>query len=78
MATDYRYSVNDDILNEQLNFSIVQPDDNITDVFLCAPVHRFSIKLEPYHFGNLVNYEQWKSRQDLLDIAAEYMNPDNK
>lgn len=40
-----------------------------------VPVDRFSVSVDSYHFGNLINYQNWGSRQNVLDIAKRYMNP---
>lgn len=75
-ATNYRYVVDEnDNLNEWLDFSIIHPDDTVTDTLLYVPVDRFSISVDSYHFGNLINYQKWTPRQNVLDIAKRYMNP---
>ena len=75
-ATNYRYVVdNNDNLNEWLDFSIIRPDAAVTDTLLYVPVDRFSVSVDSYYFGNLINYQNWTSRQNILDIAATYMNP---
>ena len=75
-ATNYRYVVDgNDNLNEWLDFSIIRPDDTVTDTLLYVPVDRFSVSVDSYHFGNLINYQNWKPRQNVLDIAKRYMNP---
>ena len=56
-------------------FSIIRPDDTVTDTLLYVPVDRFSVSVDSYHFGNLINYQNWKPRQNVLDIAKRYMNP---
>jgi len=74
-ATNYRYVVDEnDNLNEWLDFSIICPDANVTDTLLYVPVDRFSVSVDSYHFGNLINYQNWNSRQNMLDIAKIYMN----
>lgn len=75
-ATNYRYVVDeDDNINEWLDFSIICPDATVTDTLLYVLVDRFSISVDSYHFGNLINYQDWSSRQNVLDIAKRYMNP---
>ena len=75
-ATNYRYAVDkNDNLNEWLDFSIIRPDATVTDTLLYVPADRFSISVDSYHFGNLINFTKWRSRQDILDIAERYMNP---
>lgn len=75
-ATNYRYVVDEnDNLNEWLDFSIIHPDDTVTDTLLYVPVDRFSISVDSYHFGNLINYQNWNPRQNVLEIAKRYMNP---
>lgn len=74
-ATNYRYVVDEsDKINEWLDFSIIRPDTTVTDTLLYVPVDRFSVSVDSYHFGNLVNYQNWNSRQNVLDIAKRYMN----
>ena len=75
-ATNYRYSVDkDEKLNEWVDFSIIRPDDTVTDTLLYVPMDRFSISVDSYYFGNLIRYSGWKPRQDLLDIAKKCMEP---
>ena len=75
-ATNYRYVVDEnDNLNEWLDFSIIRPDATVTDTLLYVPVDRFSVSVDSYHFGNLINYQNWNPRQNMLDIAKRYMNP---
>lgn len=75
-ATNYRYVVDEnDNLNEWLDFSIIRPDATVTDTLLYVPVDRFSISVDSYHFGNLINYQNWNPRQNVLEIAKRYMNP---
>lgn len=75
-ATNYRYVVDEnDNLNEWLDFSIIRPDATVTDTLLYVPVDRFSVSVDSYHFGNLINYQNWSPRQNVLDIAKRYMNP---
>lgn len=75
-ATNYRYVVDkNDNLNEWLDFSIIHPDDTVADTLLYVPVDRFSVSVDPYHFGNLIHYEKWTPRQNILKIAQKYMNP---
>lgn len=75
-ATNYRYTVDkNDNLNEWLDFSILRQDNDITETLLYIPVDRFSISVDSYHFGNLVDYKDWKPRKNMLDIAKRYMNP---
>lgn len=74
-ATNYRYVVDEnDNLNEWLDFSIIRPDATVTDTLLYVPVDRFSVSVDSYHFGNLINYQNWSPRQNVLDIAKRYMN----
>lgn len=73
-ATNYRYAVDkNDTLNEWLDFSILRPDDSVTDTLLYVPVDRFSVSVDSYYFGNLIKYENWSPRQKVLDIAEKYM-----
>ena len=75
-ATNCRYVVDEnDNLNEWLDFSIIRPDATVTDTLLYVPVDRFSISVDSYHFGNLINYQNWNPRQNVLEIAKRYMNP---
>ena len=75
-ATNYRYVVGkDDTLTEYLDFSVTKPNKNVTDALLHEKVKRFSVKVDSYYFGNLVNYKKWKPNKMLLDIADKYMNP---
>lgn len=75
-TTNYRYTVDkNDNLNEWLDFSILRQDNDITETLLYIPVDRFSISVDSYHFGNLVDYKDWKPRKNMLDIAKRYMNP---
>lgn len=75
-ATNYRYVVDkNDSLNEWLDFSILRPDDKVTDTLLYVAMDRFSIKVDSYYFGNLINYSDWNPRQKVLHIAERYMNP---
>ncbi len=75
-ATNYRYVVDkNDTLNEWLDFSIIRPDEPVTDTLLYIPVDRFSVSVDSYHFGNLTHYQDWKPRQTMLDIAEKHMNP---
>lgn len=75
-ATNYRYVVDkNDNLNEWLDFSIIYPDDTVADTLLYVPVDRFSVSVDSYHFGNLIHYEKWTPRQNILKIAQKYMNP---
>ncbi len=75
-ATNYRYVVDkNDNLNEWLDFSILRPDDKVTDTLLSVAMNRFSIKVDSYYFGNLINYSDWNPRQKVLHIAERYMNP---
>lgn len=75
-ATNYRYAVDEnDNLNEWLDFSIIRPDDTVTDTLLYIPADRFSVRVDSYHFGNLIAYQNWSPRQEVLDIAKRYMNP---
>ena len=75
-ATNYRYVVDEnDNLNEWLDFSIIRPDATVTDTLLYVPVDRFSVSVDSYHFGNLINCRNWSPRQNVLDIAKRYMDP---
>lgn len=75
-ATNYRYAVDkSDNLNEWLDFSIIRPDPSVTDTLLYIPADRFSVSVDSYYFANLINYPNWHPRQDILDIAAKYMQP---
>ena len=75
-ATNYRYVVDkNDNLNEWLDFSILRPDDKVTDTLLSVAMDRFSIKVASYYFGNLLNYSDWNPRKKVLHIAERYMNP---
>lgn len=75
-ATNYRYVVDkNDNLNEWLDFSILCPDNKVTDTLLYVAMDRFSIKVDSYYFGNLINYSDWNPRQKVLHIAERYMNP---
>lgn len=75
-ATNYRYVVDkNDNLNEWLDFSILRPDETVTDTLLYVPVDRFSVSVDSYYFGNLVSYSEWKLNQKVLDIAERFMNP---
>ncbi|MEZ3463554.1 MAG: helix-turn-helix domain-containing protein [Lachnospiraceae bacterium] len=75
-ATNYRYVVDEnENLNEWLDFSIIRPDATVTDTLLYVPVDRFSVSVDSYHFGNLINYQKWSLRQNVLDIAKRYMEP---
>lgn len=75
-ATNYRYVVDkNDNLNEWLDFSILRPDDKVTDTLLSVAMDRFSIKVDSYYFGNLINYSDCNPRQKVLHIAERYMNP---
>lgn len=75
-ATNYRYSVDaNDNLNEWLDFSILRPDDSVTDTLLYTSMDRFSLKVDSYYFGNLINYKEWKAKEKLLAIAEKIMNP---
>lgn len=75
-ATNYRYAVDgNDNLKEWLDFSIIRPDENETNTLLYHSVDRFSVSVDSYHFGNLIGYQNWKPRQNVLDLARKYMNP---
>lgn len=75
-ATGYRYVVDgNDNFNEWLDFSIICPDATVAETLLYVPIERFSISVDSYHFGNLINYQDWSPRQNVLDIAERYMNP---
>lgn len=74
IATDYRYTVGkNDSLNEWLKFSILRPDDSKPDILLYTPVEHFSVSVDSYHFGNLINLEDWTPNEKLLAIADECM-----
>ena len=74
-ATNYRYVVDkDDNLNEWLDFSITRLDDTVLDTRLYVLVDRFSVRVDSYYFGNLISYQNWNSRQNILDIAKRCMN----
>ena len=76
IATNYRYVVDEnDNLNEWLDFSITRPDATVTNTLLYVLVDRFSVSVDSYYFGNLINYQNWTPRQNVLDIAKRYMNP---
>ena len=75
-ATNYRYTVDaNDNLNDWLDFSILRPDHDVDETLLYVPVERFSVRVDSYYFGNLINYQKWSPRQNVLDIAKRYMNP---
>ena len=75
-ATNYRYVVDDnDNLNEWLDFSILRPDNTVTETLLYKTADRFSVSVDSYHFGNLIKYEKWNIQQNLLDIVGKYMKP---
>lgn len=75
-ATNYRYVVGkDEHINEWLDFSIIRPDNNVTNTLLYFPIDRFSVSVDSYYFENLIHFKNWKPRQNILDIAAKYMNP---
>lgn len=46
-----------------------------SDTLLYVAMDRFSIKVDSYYFGNLINYSDWNPRQKVLHIAERYMNP---
>lgn len=74
LATNYRYRVDkNDSIREWLDFSIVQPDDTVTNALLYTSADRFSIQVDSYYFENLMRFENWKKNQALLDIAKECM-----
>lgn len=76
ISTNYRYAVDkNENLKEWLDFSVVRPDEKVTNTLLYVPVKRFSINVRSYYFGNLVDYKGWKPRKNLLNIAAKYMDP---
>lgn len=71
-ATNYRYAVDkNDNLNEWLDFSIIRPDDSVKETLLYTLMKRFSIKVDSHYFDNLIQYEKWEPKQDLLDITRE-------
>lgn len=49
--------------------------EHACSTLLYVPVDRFSVSVDSYHFGNLINYQNWNPRQNVLDIAKRYMNP---
>lgn len=71
LATNYR---NND-LNEWLNFSIIRPDESVTDTLLYIPIDRFSVNVGLYRFSSLIDREDWNPRQEMLDLAEKYMKP---
>lgn len=74
-ATNYRYVVDDnEDLNEWLDFSVLKPDETESKTRLFNSIDRFSISVDSYHFGKLITYSKWKTRQTMLDIASKYMN----
>lgn len=76
VATNYRYSVDkNDRLNEWLDFSITRPNNSNDDPRPKSILDRFSVKVDSYYFENLIHFKNWKPRQNILDIAAKYMNP---
>lgn len=76
VATNYRYSVDkNDHLNEWLDFSITCPNNSKDDPRPKSILDRFSVKVDSYYFENLIHFKNWKPRQNILDIAAKYMNP---
>ena len=76
VATNYRYSVDkNDHLNEWLDFSITCPNNSKDDARAKSILDRFSVKVDSYYFENLIHFKNWKPRQNILDIAAKYMNP---
>lgn len=73
-ATNYRYAVDkNDNLKEWLDFSILRPDDGVTDTLLYIPVDRFSVSVDSYYFGSLIHYQDWRKRRNMLEIAQKYM-----
>lgn len=75
-STNYRYVVDEnDNLNEWLDFSILRPDPEVPDNLLYIPADRFSIGVDSYHFGNLINFQDWHPQQQILAIAEKFMNP---
>ncbi len=75
-ATNYRYVVDDDEnLNEWLDFSILYPDDSVENTLLYVAKDRFSIGVDSYYFGNLINYKEWTPNQNMLKIAKQCMSP---
>ena len=76
IATNYRYEVGENkSLSEWLDFSIIRPDETIKNTLLYVPVSRFSIQVDSHDFENLIHYQNWSPRQNLLDIAEKYMDP---
>lgn len=76
VVTNYRYSVDkNDHLNEWLDFSITCPNNSKDDPRPKSILDRFSVKVDSYYFENLIHFKNWKPRQNILDIAAKYMNP---
>lgn len=75
-ATNYKYVVDkEENLNEWLDFSILRPDETVTETLLYLRVDRFSVKVDSYYFDSLINYPGWKSNKKILDIAERYMEP---
>ena len=75
-ATNYRYVADENgSPGEWLDFSVTRPDSAVTDTLLYVLVGRFSVSVDSYHFGSLINYQNWKPQKNMLDIAERYMNP---
>lgn len=75
-ATKYSYSVDkDENINEWLGFSVLRPDPDVKETLLFIAIDRFSIRTDPYYFGNLVNYQGWRPQEKLLETAGKYMAP---
>lgn len=73
-VVNYRYHVDSDYnLNEWLDCSLLMPDSDSEDVLLYKAVDRFSIKVDSYHFGHLINYKDWDPINPLLEIAESVM-----
>ena len=70
-AINYHYTVNDDSdsLNDWLKFAILKPDEERTDTLLYKTVDEFSVSVDSYYFGNLIEYENWKCNENLLKIT---------
>lgn len=76
IATNYRRVVGEnENLSEWLDFSIIRPDDTVKNTLLYVSVDRFSIQVDSHDFENLIRYQSWSPRQNLLDIAEKYMDP---
>lgn len=75
-AVNYRYSVDkNDKICEWLDFSILQQDKEIQNTLLYKAEERFSIRVDSYYFGNLIEYKDWIPQPKWLEIAEKYMKP---